>query len=193
MVETPETVPPREGRAGLSFLGNYNHHPNTEAVEWFARQVMPLLLNSQPDLEFHIYGSAMPDEVKALANDRIHATGFIQEISDAYDRHLIFTAPLLSGAGIKGKVLAALAHGVPCVLTPTAAEGIGVRHGHDCMIATTAPEWRDAIGALVEDPALWQAMSDNARAYVSQTFSFDTARGLMRAAFEAVDLYSPEF
>ena len=193
VVETPDTVPPREGRAGLSFLGNYNHHPNTEAVEWFARQVMPLLLNSQPDLEFHIYGSAMPDEVKALANDRIHATGFIQEISDAYDRHLIFTAPLLSGAGIKGKVLAALAHGVPCVLTPTAAEGIGVRHGHDCMIATTAPEWRDAIGALVEDPALWQAMSDNARAYVSQTFSFDTARGLMRAAFEAVDLYSPEF
>ena len=90
-------------------------------------------------------------------------------------------------------MLAALAHGVPCVLTPTAAEGIGVRHGHDCMIATTAPEWRDAIGALVEDPALWQAMSDNARAYVSQTFSFDTARGLMRAAFEAVDLYSPEF
>ena len=105
---------------------------------------------------------------------------------------LIFVAPLLSGAGIKGKVLAALAHGVPCVLTPTAAEGIGVRHGHDCMIATSAMEWRDAIDLLVRDEDLWNRMSENARTYVGHSFSFEAGRALMRTAFEAVDLYSPE-
>ena len=192
VVEMPDSTPPREGRAGLSFLGNYHHHPNTEAVMWFARQVMPLLQPGHPDLEFIMYGSAMPDEVKGLANEQIKAEGFVKEISDAYDQHLIFVAPLLSGAGIKGKVLAALAHGVPCVLTPTAAEGIGVRHEHDCMIATSAMEWCDAIDALVNDPELWQRMSDNARAYVGHTFSFETGRSLMRTAFETVDLYSPE-
>ncbi|WP_428929908.1 glycosyltransferase [Marinibacterium sp. SX1] len=192
VVEMPASVPPRDGRAGLSFLGNYHHHPNTEAVQWFARQVMPMLQPEHPELEFTMYGSAMPDEVKGLANEQIKAEGFVKEISDAYDRHLVFVAPLLSGAGIKGKVLAALAHGVPCVLTPTAAEGIGVRHEHDCMIATSAMEWRDAISALINDPEMWQRMSDNARAYVGHTFSFETGRGLMRQAFEAVDLYSPE-
>lgn len=192
VLDVPKTTPPRDGRAGMSFLGNYNHHPNTEAVEWFARQVMPLIQPTHPDLVFTIYGSAMPDSIKALEGPQIKAPGFVQEISDAYDRHMIFAAPLLSGAGIKGKVLAALSHGVPCVLTPTAAEGIGLRHGHDCMIATTPAEWRDAIDQLMTDGDLWQAMSANAQSYVGQTFSFDTGRDLMRAAFEAVDLYSPE-
>lgn len=191
VVDMPETVPPLEDRAGLSFLGNYLHTPNTEGVLWFARQVMPMLDTSHPDLVFTIYGSAMSDEIKALASDRIAPEGFVEHLSDAYDRHRIFVAPLLSGAGIKGKVLAALAHGVPCVLTPTAAEGIGVRSGHDCLVANTPTEWRDAIARLMEDDALWNAISTNARTYVTETFSFETGRDLMRAAFESVDLYSP--
>ncbi|MGV6847470.1 MAG: glycosyltransferase [Marinibacterium sp.] len=192
VVEMPDSVPPREGREGLSFLGSYQHHPNTEAVQWFARQVMPLLQSAHPDLVFHMYGSGLDDAVRALETDQIRAEGFVTDLAEAYDRHMVFVAPLLSGAGIKGKVLAALAQGVPCVLTPTAAEGIGVRHGHDCMIATSAMDWREAIDALLRDADLWQRMSDNARAYVGQSFSFETGRGLMRAAFEAVDLYSPE-
>jgi len=191
VVEMPETVPPLEGRSGLSFLGNYLHAPNAEGALWFSRQVMPLLEKQIPDLEFHIYGSAMSGEIRALASDRIHPHGFVDDLAEAYDRHRIFVAPLLSGAGVKGKVLAALAHGVPCVLTPTAAEGIGLRHGYDCLIATTPVEWCDAIQRLQRDDDLWQTLSGNAREYVAQTFSFAAGRARMRAAFEAVELYSP--
>ena len=152
---------------------------------------MPLLESEAPDLQFHIYGSAMSDEIRDLESDTVLPQGFVEDLADAYDRHRIFVAPLLSGAGIKGKVLAALAHGVPCVLTPTAAEGIGLRHGHDCLIATTPGEWRDAILKLQGDDDLWQKLSGNARDYVRQTFSFETGRSHMRAAFEAVELYSP--
>ena len=191
VVDWPAEVPPLKGRSGLSFLGNYLHAPNAEAVEWFARHVMPRLEPAYPDLVFTVYGSAMSDDIKALASDTIAPEGFVETLSDAYDRHRIFVAPLLSGAGIKGKVLAALAHGVPCVLTPTAAEGIGVRSGHDCLIAETPSQWRDAIARLMEDDDLWVAMSANARSYVEETFSFQTGRELMRTAFESVDLYSP--
>lgn len=191
VVEMPETVPGLDGRRGLSFLGNYLHAPNAEAVLWFARHVMTRLDPRNPDLEFVIYGSAMSDEIKALEGGLIRPEGFVENISDAYDRHRIFVAPLLSGAGIKGKVLAALAHGIPCILSPTAAEGIGLRHNHDCLIATSATEWQDAIVRLSGDDELWQQLSDNARAYVRQSFSFDTGRTLMRAAFEAADLFSP--
>lgn len=191
VVDMPDSVPPLKGRSGLSFLGNYQHKPNAEGVLWFAQQVMPLIEPSHPKLEFVIYGSAMTDELKDLETDVIRPEGFVEILSDAYDRHRIFVAPLLSGAGIKGKVLAALAHGIPCVLTPTAAEGIGLRHGHDCLIATTPEEWRDAIDQLQKDDALWQSVSDNARAYARQSFSFENGRDLMRIAFESVDLYSP--
>ena len=103
--------------------------------------------------------------------------------------HRLFIAPLLSGAGIKGKVLSALAYGIPCVLSPTAAEGIGLRDGLDCLIAETSNDWADAISRLQTDDALWQKLSDNAREYMQTAFSFDKGRARMRAAFEAADMY----
>jgi len=189
VVESPESVPPLAERRGLSFLGSFKHHPNVEGITWFLREVMPLLNVSHPDLVLSIYGSGMPDEIRALKSDTVDPVGFVEDVADAYDRHRVFVAPLLSGAGIKGKVLAALAHGVPCVLTRVAAEGVGLRHGHDCMIAQTAAETVAAVSTLLKDDALCQALSDNARAYVRDQFSFARGRDRMRAAFEAVDLY----
>jgi GT2 family glycosyltransferase/glycosyltransferase involved in cell wall biosynthesis len=190
VVEVPEDVPGREGRSGLSFLGNYGHPPNAEGVEWFARQVMPLVNGADPGLAFWIYGSGMTDAVHALRTGTVHPEGFVDQVADAYDRHRIFVAPLLSGAGIKGKVLAALAHGIPCVLSPVAAEGIGLRHGLDCMIAKTPQEWAEAIARLQQDDQLWDRISQNARAYVRETFSFEIGRKWMREAFEAADLFT---
>lgn len=151
---------------------------------------MPLVNASDPEIALSIYGSSMTDEIQALASDTVLPEGFIESVSDAYDRHRVFVAPLLSGAGIKGKVLAALAHGIPCVLSPVAAEGIGLRHNLDCMIARTPQDWADAILALTEDDALWDKISQNARAYVAEEFSFDVGLKRMRDAFEAADIFS---
>jgi len=188
VADLPDHVPGLEDRRGISFLGNYRHKPNAEGADWFARHVMPLV--QDPDLILSIYGAAMTDEIKALASDTIHTEGFVENIADAYNRHRIFVAPLLSGAGIKGKVLAALAHGIPTVLSPMAAEGIGVRNGHDCLIARTPQEWVRAIQDLQTDDALWQRISEQARLYVRDSYSFETGRDLMRAAFEAADIYT---
>ena len=57
-------------------------------------------------------------------------------------------------------MLAALAHGVPCVLSPVAAEGIGLRHGHDCMIADKPADWAAAIHDLARDAKLWKTLSE---------------------------------
>ncbi len=191
VVDLPAKVPPLAGRAGLSFLGNYQHTPNAEAVEWFAAQVMPVVAETCPGLMFSIYGSGLPETLKALENEVITAPGYAEDLAQVYDQHRIFVAPLLSGAGIKGKVLAALAHGVPSVLSPVAAEGIGLRDGHDCLIATDPADWAAAIARLQSDDALWHSLSENARDYVTRRFSFDAGRALMRAAFEAVDLFAP--
>jgi len=189
VVDIPATVPPMDARRGLSFLGSFKHHPNYEGVAWFADEVMGLLAAERPDIALAIYGAGMGDKVRALAAANIDPVGYVADVADAYDRHRVFVAPLLSGAGIKGKVLSALSHGVPTVLSPVAAEGVGLRHGHDCMIAVTPRDWVDAIGALYDDAALWAQVSENGRAYVAERFSFETGRAQMRAAFEAVDLF----
>ncbi|MDG1530729.1 MAG: glycosyltransferase [Paracoccaceae bacterium] len=189
VVDIPEQGPAFADRAGLSFLGSFMHHPNLEGLNWFLAQVMPMIKQTPKNpIKLSIYGSKMPDEVKKLESDIIDPAGFVEELEDAYHQHRIFVAPLLSGAGIKGKVIGALAHGVPCVLTPTAAEGIGLRHMHDCIIAETPAEWKAAIETLYSDQALWQKISDNARAYMSDSFSTEKGIERMRATFEAVDL-----
>ncbi|WP_439137914.1 glycosyltransferase [Roseicyclus sp.] len=185
VVDIPDSVPPLKGRAGLSFLGSFNHHPNAEAVRWFAAQVMPRLKGAH----LSIYGAGMKADITALASDMIDPVGYVETVADAYHRHRIFVAPLLSGAGIKGKVLGAIAHGIPCVLSPVAAEGTGLRHGHDCLIAETPQDWAEAITRLSTDDALWTAMSTAARTYAAERFSFARGRTQMKAAFEAVDLF----
>ena len=189
VVDIPETVAPLKGRAGISFLGGFRHHPNVEGIAWFVHDVMPMVNAAVPGLQLSVYGSGMSDEVRALAGDTVRIPGFVADIADAFDPHRLFIAPLLSGAGIKGKVLSALAYGIPCVLSPTAAEGIGLRDGLDCLIAETSNDWADAISRLQTDDALWQKLSDNAREYMQTAFSFDKGRARMRAAFEAADMY----
>jgi GT2 family glycosyltransferase/glycosyltransferase involved in cell wall biosynthesis len=189
VVECPETVPARELRTGMSFLGSFNHHPNLEGIEWFAKEVMPLFETGRSAVPLAIYGSGMGDRVKKLKSEFVDPLGFVEDAADAYDRHLVFVAPLLSGAGIKGKVLMALARGTPCVLSPMAAEGIGLRDGFDCIIAEKPADWHRAVMALIDDADFWASVSKNGRALAKSQFSFGRAREQMRQAFEAVDLF----
>lgn len=187
-VVTPvSSTAPLAGRAGLSFLGGFRHPPNIEGVRWFAETVMSRLARQAPELTLSIYGSAMGPEVTALETSNVHPVGYAERLADAFDPHRCFVAPLLSGAGIKGKVLAAMAHGVPCVLSPLAAEGTGARHGQECLIAATPAEWVVAILSLERDDALWQRLATGARALIETEFG--PARGLerMRAAFAMLD------
>ncbi|WP_136444161.1 glycosyltransferase [Pacificoceanicola onchidii] len=190
VLDLPDTVPPRDGRKGISFLGGFQHHPNVEGVEWFAKSVMSRLANSRPEITLSIYGSRMGADVEALEAPNVAPIGFVEEIEDAYDQHMVFVAPLLSGAGIKGKVLSALASGIPCVLSPLAAEGIGLLHGRDCLIAKTPEEWEESITRLYDDPELWQKLVTNARDLAALRFSFEVGQEQMRDAFEAIGLFS---
>ncbi len=189
VIEPPAAVPGRRGRSGLSFLGGFRHFPNAEGIRWMAREVMPALAALRPDITLSIYGSGMTEEVEALGGPNIRPMGFVEDVAAAYDPHMVFVAPLLSGAGIKGKVLGAMAAGIPCVLSPLAAEGIGLRHGHDCLICRTPREWVDAILRLHADPPLWKSIATHAREYVTEAYSFARGRERMREAFEAVELY----
>jgi GT2 family glycosyltransferase/glycosyltransferase involved in cell wall biosynthesis len=179
----------RDERKGLSFLGSFQHHPNVEGLEWFAHSVMTELATARPDISLSVYGSRMSKRIKALASANIDTVGFIEDVNAAYNPHRIFVAPLLSGAGIKGKVLSALAHGIPCILSPVAAEGVGLRDGADCFVADKAAEWVEKIIRLYDNPSLWEKFRQNSLELARDRFSFEKGRDQMRVAFEAVDLF----
>jgi len=188
IVDVASDVPGFAARRDVAFLGGFGHPPNAEAVKFFIGQVMPLLRRRVPGLSFLIYGSGVPPEIEKLGGGDVVVKGFVPHVSELFLTCRVFVAPLLTGAGVKGKVVDALSFGVPSVLSPVAAEGIGISEGAEAMVARTPAAWADAVATLYTDQAAWAAMSERALSFARRTYSL--ARGVeqMRAAVEAVGL-----
>ena len=192
-VATPSpTVPSFAQRQHIAFLGSFGHGPNVEAMVGFVRDVMPSLRARLPEIELHIFGSQMTDEIAQLAGDRVVVRGHAATVADVHDNVRVFVAPLMSGAGIKGKVLGAMGHGCPTVLSPIAAEGIGGRVGTDYVLADSPTEWVDGIAALIEDETRWNAVSASARDLVATTYGFERGVKALRRALECIEIFIPE-
>ena len=149
--ETLKVIEPFDARLDIAFLGGYGHMPNVEAVEWFVQKVMPLISISLPKVTFRVYGSGVPQRLIDLAKKtkNVSIEGWVADVFDVYSTCRVFVAPLQSGAGIKGKVIGALAHGVPCVLSPIAAEGIAIGDGVHGAIADTPEQWAKKLQKFI--------------------------------------------
>jgi glycosyltransferase involved in cell wall biosynthesis len=190
VVDIDEEITPFYQREDIAFLGGFGHPPNKAAVLFFIQEVMPLLREQLPDVKFRIYGSNMSDELKQLASADIIIEGYIENVADIYHGCRVFVAPLLTGAGIKGKVIDALAHGTPSVISNIAAEGTSVRHGLEAMIANTLPQWVESVVQLYTDESLWQAVSQAARDYARQHYSFAQGQQQMQYALQCSDFFA---
>src|SRR5262249_48854713 len=108
------------GREPLTmlFLGSWRHDPNRIAVDWFMRHVMPLILAKEPEAKLVIVGSAPPPE-HAYADYASHMQmlGFVEDVREPLSRYSVFVCPILSGSGVRVKLLEAFAAGIPVVST----------------------------------------------------------------------------
>ena len=190
VIEAPQQPAPLAGRSGLAFLGSYGHPPNREAVEHFLATIWPPLRQRHPQLQLHLYGSGMPSQLHEQWGSQpgVVVEGWVADPATVYARHRLFIAPLRSGAGLKGKVAAAAAHGIPQVLSPVAAEATGLRHRQEIWMARTPAEWHDAIEQLCHNDSLWQAMSEAAHHYARSTWSREQGMALMTDALERLGL-----
>lgn len=113
-------------KKGLLFVGGYNHSPNVDAVEWFVKEILPIVKEEIPDIDVTFAGSHPTKWIKSLESKVIHVPGYLtdEELDELYDRSLISIVPLRFGAGVKGKVVDAMYHGMPVVSTSIGIEGI---------------------------------------------------------------------
>jgi glycosyltransferase involved in cell wall biosynthesis len=108
----------------------------------------------------------------------VDVLGYVENLTPILIRCRLSIAPLRYGGGIKGKVGTSLSHGLPCVATPTAAEGMGLVDGVNVMIAENAEAFADAVIAAYQDEDLWTRLSTAGIDLMQQEFSFE--RGLAR-------------
>ena len=117
-------------------MGGFGHPPNLDAVLWFAREIFPLVLEEEPEMVWHIVGGNPPEEVQALASERIQVHGYIpdEELNALYRQVRLVVAPLRYGAGVKGKVVECIYHQCPLLTTAAGVEGLP-QEGYEFAVA----------------------------------------------------------
>ena len=118
-IELERFAPRHSGRdaATLLFVGNYEYPPNQDAVRVLVEQVLPQVRATLPQARLQLVGVNPPDWMRALANDHIEVTGPVPDVMPFLAQATVFVCPLRIGAGLKNKVLEALAMGAPVVAT----------------------------------------------------------------------------
>jgi len=155
-------------RRDLLFLGNYVHKPNEDAVRWLCAQIMPIVSHDLPEVLLTLAGAQPTPKVFALSSKVVRVPGYVPDLQPVLDRHRIFVAPLRYGAGIKGKVIEALAYGIPVVTTTVGAQGISLRHGRDALLADTPEQFAESVIQLYRNADLWHTLSQNGRNVATQ-------------------------
>ena len=122
-VKSQPTKVPFAKRKGFAFIGGFGHAPNQDAVRWLIKDIMPLVRSQDPTIECYLVGSDMPEQFRQMAADGVVPIGYVDDLTEIFDRIRLTVAPLAYGAGLKGKVIESLSAGIPCVCTSVAAEG----------------------------------------------------------------------
>jgi glycosyltransferase involved in cell wall biosynthesis len=156
----------------LLFVGNYEYPPNVDAALRLAHEILPKVQARFPDVKLWLVGNNPPPELQKLVSESIKVTGRVPDVRPYLARATAFVCPLRLGAGIKNKVLEALAIGCPVVATPLSVDGIDVQDGHDALIAD-GDAIINAIVRLLNDPDLQRHLSENGRALIEKQYSWD--------------------
>jgi len=178
-VHDADSSTPLEERREITFVGSFQHPPNADAITWFAREVLPLVQAELGPVPVSIVGRNPPP---IIAGDGVTLHGWVEDLEPIHARSRVAIAPLLYGAGVKGKVGDAWAHGVPAVMTSVAAEGMFVEPGVTGFVADDAEGFAAGIVHLFRDDDEWQRMSATVRAHVAQHFG----SGRLRTAIESL-------
>lgn len=158
---------PREPLTML-FLGSFRHIPNQEALDWFSKLVLPRVVERCPQVKLVVVGSDPPPRHSIPANDRnVEIRGFVEDIHEPLNRYSVFVCPILSGSGVRVKLLEAFCTGIPVVSTTLGAEGLTDKHGDVCLLADDPKQFADQIVYLLENPQAAEDMVRRAYQYVT--------------------------
>jgi len=184
-VRTQRRVPGFDRRHGVAFIGNFSHAPNVDAAVWLVEGIMPLVRAMAPDVTCFIAGADMPERITRLARQGVAIMGTVPDLRDVLDRVRLTVASLRYGAGIKGKVLESLAHGVPCVMTPIAAEGLDLPDALTGLISDEAAGIAERIVRLHETRKAHNSAVRHGRTYITDHNSEERVDESLRRTLES--------
>lgn len=166
-------LPEPPDRRALVFVGTLNYRPCIDAVQWLAREILPILRRQFADLDLWIVGKEPAQDVLALEQEGVFVTGHVEDVTPYYRRAAVAVVPLRAGGGSRLKILEAMALGRPVVSTTIGAEGLEVANGTEILLADEAEPFAVAIARLLTEGDTWRSLAANARRFVEERHAWD--------------------
>lgn len=172
----------------MLFLGSFRHLPNQHALMWFINEVLPRVRERCPRARLVVVGSDPPPQhIFGDQTEAVELRGFVEDVREPLGRYAVFVCPILTGSGVRVKLLESFAAGIPAVSTMVGAEGLTASDGELCYLADEAVAFAERILRLFEQPEQAHAMTERARKEVEQQWDSTTITTRLAAAYrEAV-------
>lgn len=181
----PRSTGSRDERR-IVFTGVMDYAPNIAAAEFLARRIFPQVRSAQPDVRLAIVGRAPAAPVVALGDlPGVTVTGEVPDVAEWLAGSRVYACPMVSGTGIKNKLLEAMACELPCVATPLALQGLSVEPGVHLLVGRTEDELAEHLVGVLSDDEKARRLGGAARAYVLAEHDWAAAAQSYERTYEA--------
>ncbi|HET9808145.1 MAG TPA: glycosyltransferase family 4 protein, partial [Candidatus Limnocylindria bacterium] len=161
--------------------------PNVRGVDWFCREVWPLVRRRLPEATLEIAGGGLPTDADgaqiappAWRAPGITMLGFVEDLTPLYERSVAMVAPMLGSAGISIKLLEAFRHGVPVVTTPDGAKGLEFEPGREALVESEPDAFAARVVELATSPQARARLRVAAYAFLNEHHHLSAAQTAVR-------------
>lgn len=178
----PKPLYSHEFKGVYYHLGSMDWLPNVEGIRWLLKEIWPQIRNAQPQATLHLAGRNFPEDILACSAEGVIIHGEVESAREFIKDKEVLLVPLISGSGIRIKIIEAMAAGKTIITTRIGAEGIQYTDGKELILANNANEFRTAANSLFQYPARIEEIGRAAHEIVSKQHNYiEAAKVLIEA------------
>jgi len=170
----------------VGFIGSLDWIPNVEGVQWFLMDVWGEISNQFSKLTLQIAGRNPPRWISDMKVNNIQVLGEVPDAAQFMNQHAILVVPLLSGSGMRAKILEAMALGKIVITTSIGLEGIPARDKKEVLIANTTEEFLEALHFCHQQNGQLEQMGKKAIEFVRDHFEYQEIGRQLMAKYSAL-------
>lgn len=153
-------------------IGAMDWQPNIEGLQWFLKNVWPKVHSKHPELKFYMAGRKMEAQKwQQYCTQNVVLVGEVENAQEFIQSKGIMIVPLLSGGGMRVKLIEGMALGKTIVTTRTGAEGVEGVNNKDFIVVNSADAFADAISKCITDKKLYTDIGKNAQLLAEQHYN----------------------
>jgi len=155
----------------LAFIGALNWLPNSEGLHWFLKNIWPEIRQHYPDINFFIASKNIPQWLRKFSSEQIKLLESVENAKEFIAAHSIMVVPLLSGSGIRIKIIEGMALGKAIISTSVGAEGIEYIEGENILIANHKDEFLQSLKKCLTNIGFMEQLRINARKNIEKNYN----------------------